>query len=297
MDDIRAERLQRELIAAAVAHRAAELGGAIPWHELSDFELPDGTHQRLVDPGRGGIWNPRDMQATLSILTSPDGPYSDREDQGFLHYSYQRGPEGGKNLKLRAALDLGLPVIRFHKINKAVYQPVFPIFVIGDNPITREFILSLDDKMRAIPDLDDLSPVERAYAQRLVKQRLHQPGFRARVILAYERRCCICSLGHAELLDAAHILADAEGGGDPVLPNGLSLCKIHHAAYDRDFLGIDPSGTIHINQRLLDEIDGPMLQHGLQAMHGRRISQPSRKTARPDPERLDERFRRFQSSA
>src|SRR5690349_19313402 len=102
-DVIEDERLRREVIAAAVQRHADSLGGYLPWSDLSDFELPDGSSVRLVDPGRGGIWNPSGFAATLSIVTSPDGPYADREDDGFLQYSYQKGPEGGKNLKLRAA--------------------------------------------------------------------------------------------------------------------------------------------------------------------------------------------------
>lgn len=77
------------MIAAAVQRRADDLGGYLPWTELTDFPLPDGTSVRLVDPGRGGIWNPKELIATLSILTSPDGPYADRETEGFLTYSYQ----------------------------------------------------------------------------------------------------------------------------------------------------------------------------------------------------------------
>ena len=96
-----AELLRREVIAAALRVRAEELGGAISLAELSDFELPDGTRQRLFDPGKGGIWNPKDFVATLAIVTSPDGPYADRESGGLLTYSYQKGPEGGKNLKLQ----------------------------------------------------------------------------------------------------------------------------------------------------------------------------------------------------
>lgn len=293
MNDLDAERLEREIIAAAVMRSAELQGGSIPWSELSSFHFPDGSVRRLVDPGRGGIWNPKGMHATLSILTSPDGPYADRESDGFLHYSYQRGPEGGKNLKLRAALESGLPLLRFHKISKARYQPIFPAYVIGDNPASREFILALDEKMRGVPSAEELSPIERAYAQRLVQQRLHQPEFRARVMLAYRQRCCVCALAHAELLDAAHIVADAHGEGVPVISNGLSLCKIHHAAYDRDLMGIDPLGTIHINAQLLGEVDGPMLRHGLQEMHRHRIRKPERPTEQPEPDRLEQRFQRF----
>jgi hypothetical protein len=39
-----------------------------------------------------------------------------------------------------------------------------------------------------------------------------------------------------ELLDAAHILPDGHPKGEPVVPNGLALCKLHHAAFDRQRL-------------------------------------------------------------
>ncbi len=49
----------------------------------------------------------------------------------------------------------------------------------------------------------------------------------------------MCRLKHVDLLDAAHILSDSDGG-QPVVTNGLSLCKIHHAAYDRGIVGVRP---------------------------------------------------------
>jgi putative restriction endonuclease len=126
-----------------------------------------------------------------------------------------------------------------------------------------------------------------------VNQRVHQPAFRARVMLAYEGTCCVCTLKHPELLDAAHITEDGAQGGDPVVTNGLSLCKIHHAAYDRMLLGITSDYEVRINQRLLDEIDGPMLRLGLQEMHRRPLTLPRSRADRPDQERLDLRFQRF----
>jgi putative restriction endonuclease len=81
-----------------------------------------------------------------------------------------------------------------------------------------------------------------------------------------------------------------------VVTNGLSLCKIHHAAYDRMLLGITPDYEVRINQRLLDEIDGPMLRHGLQEMHRRPLTLPRQRSDRPDPERLALRFEAFQTA-
>lgn len=109
-------------------------------------------------------------------------------------------------------------------------------------------------------------------------------------MLAYESRCTVCTLRHPELLDAAHITEGSSEHGEPSVSNGLSLCKIHHAAYDRRLLGISPEYRVHIDQRLLDEIDGPMLRHGLQEMHGRELTLPTRRADRTDRDRLRQRF-------
>lgn len=131
---VAAEKLRREVIGASVLDRARACGDAIPWTELQDFRLLDGGRQRLLDGGGGGIWNPSELLATLSITTSADGPYADRETEaGLLQYHYQKGPEGGKNLKMREALRLGLPLIRFDKVAPGYYHPIFPVFVVGDN--------------------------------------------------------------------------------------------------------------------------------------------------------------------
>ena len=114
--------------------------------------------------------------------------------------------------------------------------------------------------------------------------------FRARVILAYSRTCAVCRLKHPELLDAAHIIADADEGGLATVTNGMALCKIHHAAYDRNLLGVSADYVVHINQALLDEVDGPMLRHGLQDMHGTALTVPARKADRPSKDALAARF-------
>jgi putative restriction endonuclease len=54
----------------------------------------------------------------------------------------------------------------------------------------------------------------------IVRVRLHQQAFRARVIEAYRTRCAFCRLRLQEHLDAAHITADAEATGEPVVSNG-----------------------------------------------------------------------------
>lgn len=80
-------------------------------------------------------------------------------------------------------------------------------------------------------------------------------------------------------------------------PNGLSLCKFHHAAFDGMFLGVTPKGVIHVRADLLEEKDGPMLRHGLQGLHEQRIHRPRRTADRPDPDRLELRYQRFRQAS
>ncbi len=97
-------------------------------------------------------------------------------------------------------------------------------------------------------EVRDLAEPQREYARRLARQRLHQPAFRTRVLLAYETRCAICELKHGSLLDAAHIVPDSEEHGVPPTSNGLAPGKIHHAAYDQNTLGVSPDYRVAVNR-------------------------------------------------
>lgn len=115
--------------------------------------------------------------------------------------------------------------------------------------------------------------------------------------MAYENHCAVCNLAHPELLDAAHIVDDSHELGTPTIGNGMALCKIHHAAFDRRFLGIRPDYTVQIRQDLLDEVDGPMLRHGLQDLHGQPLMMvPKLRANRPDRDKLVWAYDRFQAA-
>jgi putative restriction endonuclease len=116
---------------------------------------------------------------------------------------------------------------------------------------------------------------------------LHQASFRDAVLSAYRGRCAICHLPEPRLLDAAHIVMDAdEQLGQPVISNGLPLTKLHHAAFDAHLIGIDPDYRIHVSDRLLEIQDGPFLELGLKGIAGQLIRLPRRSEDRPDRERL-----------
>lgn len=275
-------------------------GGFASRNELTTFTLRSGRPMPVIDRNRG-IRNPRELDARLSIVSGSDkGRYNvyddtiDR-DRGLPFYSWAQGPlEAGDNRKLQVALEQQVPIILFEKPLANVYVPVIGVRVIDVLPDRRQFVVDLDDTaVRTSPT----ATLDKRYVARLVKQRVHQPVFRARVLSAYAKRCAVCTLKYAELLDAAHILPDTDERGLPVVTNGMAMSKIHHAAYDQNFLGVSPDYVVHINERLLADRDGPMLQYGLQAMNGRPIELPSRRDERPDRDFLAERFVTFSGAA
>jgi len=283
----------RETAFAYVKECADRRGGTITRAELEAFVF-DGVRVQLIAPMQG-INNPGVLDACISVVSSPTGPYQDDSiSDGVWDYAYEGTTPGRTNIKLRRAMELGLPIIFLEKVRDGIYIPYTNVVVVGDRPHDLRFELALADVSQLGNPLED-TPVERAYRLAIVEQRLHQPKFRARVLTAYDTQCTVCHFRHAELLDAAHILGDKHEKGDAVVTNGMAMCKIHHAAYDSNFLGIDPDYKIHINADLLAEKDGPMLKHGLQKMHGGQIVTPRRQAERPDRDHLAERFREFSS--
>ena len=73
-------------------------------------------------------------------------------------------------------------------------------------------------------------------------------GFRDAVLSAYGGRCAISHLPEPRLLDAAHIVMDAdEQLGQPIVSNGLPLTEIHHAAFDAHLIGVGPDYPTHVS--------------------------------------------------
>lgn len=130
----------------------------------------------------------------------------------------------------------------------------------------------------------------------MTRQRLHQATFRQRVLQAYRQRCAICRLKHAELLEAAHILPDGHPRGEPIVPNGVSLCTLHHAAFDRHVFGVTPNLVIEVRRDILEEVDGPMLRYGLQEIEGSKLIVPTSQHLQPRREFLEERYEAFRKA-
>jgi len=94
------------------------------------------------------------------------------------------------------------------------------------------------------------------------------------------------------MLDAAHIVPDSHPEGEPSVRNGLALCTLHHAAFDRYFVGLRPDYVLEVRPDLLQEKDGPTLV-GIQSLHGKRIVLPAAVAHRPDSNLLSMRYQSF----
>jgi putative restriction endonuclease len=293
--------LDTRLRAAMFAH-LTRVSAAHPDGASSDVInsfIFDGAPMRLIV--QPGIRKPAPLEAALTIRTTwtapgAEAPYADEVGpDGSLRYKW-RGTDSNHpdNRALREAMRRQVPLAYFYAVARGVYQAIYPIYLVDEDPAAHEFAVDLG---RYRDEGDEETPLDRRYTRRLTLYRLHQVLFRPKVLRAYESRCALCRLHHPPLLDAAHILPDHHPHGDPVVPNGLAMCKIHHAAYDANIIGIRPDRVVEVRQDVLTEIDGPMLRHGLQEMHGTSIFLPRSRRDHPDPTRLEERYTQFRTAA
>jgi len=266
---------------------------------INTFEFHDQRIPLIVQSGIRKVAGHSGALTIRTTYTSPSKvpPYvDDVGSDGLVRYKYRGEDERhSDNRALRYAMEMGLPLVYFVAIAAAIYLPIYPVYVEAEDRSRHEFAIAIDETLHGL-DLGSIDDFQREYRMGVTKIRLHQPSFRSRVLHAYNSTCAICRLRHTELLDAAHILPDGHPRGAPVVPNGITLCKLHHAAFDRNLLGIRPDFVVEVRSELLREIDGPMLQHGLKEMNGTQLVVPSKRESRPDKDGLEERYEEFRSA-
>lgn len=297
------------LAASREVRRLADLNGDLTSRDLRAGFQFDGERIPLINPQRG-IFKPTQMRYLLSIRTVYPRPGARvwYDDQRHVHRQIYEGDEAvdyafmgqnadaAENRWLREAMQNAVPFIYFLGIAPSVYRALIPSFVIDWEPRSlkaRVAFRAEEEAELGVPQ----TAVERRYALRQVKQRLHQASFREAVITAYRGRCALSGLREAVLLDAAHIIEDKhEQLGQPVVQNGIPLAKTHHAAFDAHLIGIDPDFKIHISRRILQQKDGPTLE-ALKRLNSNRIYLPTRDKDMPDRDRLAARFEQFKVRA
>lgn len=301
--------------AAAFAHVRAMDRRLDGWtaRDFAPGFIFDGKRVPLVNPQRG-IFKPRQMKYLLSIKTHYPVPGRRvwYDDQRHVHEQIFQGdssvtyafmgedPDAADNRWLREAFEQRIEIIYFLGVAPRRFMACYPCYVVGWNASSLSAEIAFvrpqatsDGLVYAQPD----DTVERRYALRDTRQRLHQYSFRQAVIAAYGGRCALSKLPEPRLLDAAHIIEDGDRHwGQPVVQNGLPLSKLHHAAFDAHLIGIDPDYRLHVSRQLLDIEDGPTLE-ALKDLDGETIHLPARKRDWPDRDRLALRFAAFRERA
>jgi len=261
---------------ARCAQLMHDYGGAVAWDAIQEgFEF-EGEKVYLAGKARG-IHRPRQMKrGVLSIKTTkPRKGRTARYDDalvgdGYFSYAFQgNDPANHDNTSLREAFADQLPLIYFYALIPGIYQILYPCYLMEWNPqnlfctvaIGSQFELAQSSEVLEIAAQYELAkpsevrtttpPIERRYSTIEAKVRLHQAEFRELILSAYGRRCSVSGLPIPELLQAAHIIPDHDERGQPDITNGICLSILHHTAYDRNLLGINPVG-LWIKSKMLN---------------------------------------------
>lgn len=280
-------------------------GDEIPWSAVAKGFLFH-KEQILIANKAVGIFKPRQMQmGALSIKTTIPragriNRYVDAEDSdGTFIYSLQgEDPNNHHNRALRECYENNLPIIYFHAVAASVYKAIFPCFI--ENIDTSRMICKVSvaselisaDQHYALRD-SEAWKIERRYALRETNFRLHQAGFRHQVLAAYGKRCAMTLLPVPQLLEAAHIVPDSHELGEAGVKNGICLSRIHHRAFDANLIGVNTDFQIQVSEKLMRISDGPILENGLKALHGKEIVLPKARKNWPSRDLLDIRFNEF----
>lgn len=292
----------------AVQRLWRRFGDAVPWTAIAAGFTVEGDRIPLLSPQ--GVFKPAQMRrGVLSVRTVIGSRYDDtRVSDDRVWYDYS--PRDYLNAQLRENLRYRLPLLYFLQVKEkpgVEYLIFAPVDVIEDDPSRRRFLLDLSPSalyeesaeldpalVRALMD-DEPVPtnlhraMERKYGASTTRTRHFQAHFRRAVLQAYRHRCGICAIGEKPILDGAHLVADREELGEPRVSNGLSLCVLHHRAFDRDLVGITPDFTIHVFRDRLehpDEDEDAILTR----FDGKGLRLPRDERLHPDRELVDWRW-------
>lgn len=287
----------------ALERLTAVHGSILPYTALNQGFAADGQSIHFMTRAQG-IFKPKQMRSALSLLSFTHvrpgrlSRYADAETDHGFRYDLRNGPiEGASNRALLDAHAMGAPVIYFQSVAPGHYAAIWPAYIVDVDLQARVCHVVADDRA-SIRDqvegiLDTGANLRRRYATYEARRRLHQADFRHHVLHAYGCRCGICGLPEQRLIDAAHIVGDSNPLGEPVVPNGVALCRLHHGAFDAQLLGIRPDFQIVIADQLLAMTDGPTLRHGLQGFHEKAMRLPRNDANRPGQVYLAARWDEF----
>ena len=87
------------------------------------------------------------------------------------------------------------------------------------------------------------------------------PNFRKKVYEAYNNKCAMCGI-QLELIEAAHIVPHSHEIGTDDITNGISLCALHHTAYDKSLIYFEKDFLLKINKNKMKYLEKMGLDGG-----------------------------------
>lgn len=119
------------------------------------------------------------------------------------------------------------------------------------------------------------------------KKKIREPGFRRAIMRIYDYTCAVCelqilTLSGESVTEAAHIIPFRKSNNDDVR-NGISLCKLHHWAFDRYLFSVDEIYNVTVSDLMTEQ--GPM-EWKLTMLNGKGILLPEREELYPAQEAL-----------
>jgi putative restriction endonuclease len=109
-------------------------------------------------------------------------------------------------------------------------------------------------------------------------------SFSKKVYDAYNNKCAMCGIG-LEIIDAAHIVPHSHEKGTDNIDNGISLCALHHRAYDRSLIYFDEDLNILMNENKIKYLEKVGLDTGMrkfEKMAFDKIQLPKNYSMRPN---------------
>lgn len=120
----------------------------------------------------------------------------------------------------------------------------------------------------------------------MIVRKFRAHDFRSRVLSAYGQQCAVCGV-QLGLIDAAHIIPVAEPASTDETANGIALCKLHHAAFDRNLISVDQRYRVEVSNTQLSQLTEANLIGGLRQFQKNlrdAIILPADRRDYPDPD-------------
>lgn len=95
-----------------------------------------------------------------------------------------------------------------------------------------------------------------------VRKRYRENDFRSRILSAYSDTCAFCGV-QLRLLDASHIVPVAHESSTDNTNNGISLCSLHHRAYDNGLISFNERYEIEISSASIKRLSNDNVLGGL----------------------------------